>query len=88
MAVSKPIVVSVKAMSLSIVLGNVTTFSPFSISPQRVLVRTAAAQTNQRVELVALVSARDHIPHITYPSIDFHPMRLIAPRAEQRTRLR
>ena len=66
-------------------LGQRDDVQPFFHQPQCVLVRAAAAQTNKCIQLVTFVSARDHIPHIADTSVDFHPMRLIAPCAEQRS---
>lgn len=45
----------------------------------------AAAETDERVELVAVVIASDDVAHVACASVDLHAMRLVATGAEQRS---
>ena len=52
--------------------------------PERILLCAAAAQAHQRVEAQLFAVLEDDLGHVARPPVDFHPMRLVAARPEDR----
>ena len=83
-AVSKPNVTSVSATSLSIVLGRVMTLRPVLHQVKGVLLRAAAAEADQHVEVMLVVVLDDDVGHVHGLAADRHAVRLVAAGAEDR----
>ena len=65
-------------------LGQRDDVQTFFNQAQRVLVRAAAADADQRFEFVPLVVRHDRVGHVAHLAVKLHAMRLVAARAENR----
>ena len=63
-------------------LGQRDDVEPFFFQMERVLLRAAAAEADERIEVKLFVIGDDRVGHVHFFSADQHPIRFLATRAE------